>query len=95
MSVVSGGGDAPGQGTVPLAVAQEATPLVDVNPSVPIEEETLSHGVAGESVKLSILAKAKAIEEQVTCTVLSDSFILFSCYSCLIDETENCVNRHF
>ena len=66
MSAVSAAGETAAQGNVTSSLGKDVTPLVDVNPSVPIEEEeALNQGVAGESAKLSILAKAKAIEEQV------------------------------
>ena len=66
MSTVSVAGETTAQANVTSSLGKDVAPLVDVNPSVPIEEEALNHGVAGESAKLSILAKAKAIEEQVT-----------------------------
>ena len=65
MSTASVLGEPAPQGVVTPSAGRGPTPLLDVDPAPVIEEEALHLAVAGEGVKLSILAKAKGIEDQV------------------------------
>ena len=70
LSTASAHGEAPaaaGAGVIIPVGRRGTTPSLDVNPSTCLEEQgRLNSVVAGEGVKLSILAKSKAIEDQVT-----------------------------
>ena len=70
LSTASVVGDSAAPGMVTPSAGRGATPLLDVDPAPAIEEEALDNTVAEEGVKLSILAKGKAIEDQVITFVI-------------------------